>query len=168
MLVWFDLNWLNVWVKIIIEMWIWIVSICSLCSFIWTCRKTLYKQSIYNHNHITYYICKTQLFPTGPLLGGSHSSHKGVQPLIGRPGGAPAPWVAPPSCTWHDHGLFGDSDHGPRPWKLQRLVWLCLEQDSRYTQGEVPFLTVCGWLNCFWAYNAGSHPITIFFVIAVE
>ncbi len=65
-----------------------------------------------------------------PGLGGSHGSHKRVQPLISWPGGAPSPRVAPPSCAQHDYGLPGDSDHGSGPWQLPGLVWLCLEQDS--------------------------------------
>lgn len=86
------------------------------------------------------YICwiRSHSVSICPELGGSHSSHQGVQSLISRPRGAPAPRLAPLARAQHDNGLSRDPDHGPRSWQLPGLVWLCLEQNPRNPQGELP------------------------------
>lgn len=68
-----------------------------------------------------------------PSPGGSYCSHQGIQSLVSRPGGAPAPRFAPPLCPQHDHGLPGDTDHEPGPRQPTRLVRLCVEQDPWYS-----------------------------------
>lgn len=91
-------------------------------------------------SHCRYVCCPglTKLSPRVPWLGGSQSSHQGVQPLISRPGGALALRVATPACAQHDHGLSGNTDHGPGPRQLPGMVWLCLEQDPWHPQGKLP------------------------------
>lgn len=68
--------------------------------------------------------------------GGSCSCYKGVQPLLGRPGGASSSRPAAPPGAQHDHGLPGDPDHGPGSGQPQRLVRLCVEPNPRHSQGK--------------------------------
>lgn len=53
-----------------------------------------------------------------PVAGGPHCGHKGIQPLVRRPGGAAAPRAPPPPRPEPDHGLPGDPDPGPGPGQL--------------------------------------------------
>ena len=79
--------------------------------------------------------CHPAARPCSPLPGGPRSRREGVQPLLSRPGGAPAARAAPLGGAQQDHGLSGDPDYGPDGGWPAGLVRLPVEPHAGRTEG---------------------------------